>query len=215
MSSRGFAATPAREGSTNDTHDAIHPLETFAPAPALTMHNMDVGTVVKVALVRWPDDSDRLGHLRLLAQPRLLLITPDVDPPTCPDVLEDWVRTPVDPRDLEARVSALELRAARALPPRLDANSCLHAGSRWVALTPIESRLVKLLLERFGLVVSRGALVGAAWPKRKPTNNQLDLHMMRLRRRLEPLGLALRTVRARGYSLDRSFVHGRPSTGAH
>jgi DNA-binding response OmpR family regulator len=35
-----------------------------------------------------------------------------------------------------------------------------------------------------------------------PTRNALDVHMLRLRRRLEPLGLEVRTVRSRGYVLQ-------------
>jgi DNA-binding response OmpR family regulator len=54
-----------------------------------------------------------------------------------------------------------------------------------------------------GSVVSRSALTRAGWPSGEPSRNQLDVHVLRLRRRVEPLGLSLRTLRARGYSLDR------------
>jgi DNA-binding response OmpR family regulator len=35
-----------------------------------------------------------------------------------------------------------------------------------------------------------------------PTRNALDVHVLRLRRRIAPLGLEIRTVRARGYLLQ-------------
>ena len=41
-----------------------------------------------------------------------------------------------------------------------------------------------------------------------PTRNALDVHMLRLRRRIAPLGLEVRTVRSRGYLLQ---MHPRPT----
>ena len=54
------------------------------------------------------------------------------------------------------------------------------------------------LLDRYGAVVSRDALARAGWPAGAPGRNALDVHMLRLRRRLGPLALAIRTVRSRG-----------------
>jgi DNA-binding response OmpR family regulator len=51
-------------------------------------------------------------------------------------------------------------------------------------------------------VVSRDALARAGWPDGAPGRNALDVHVLRLRRRLEPLGLVIRTVRSRGYVLE-------------
>ena len=51
-------------------------------------------------------------------------------------------------------------------------------------------------------VVSRDALARAGWPEGAPGRNALDVHVLRLRRRLAPLGLAIRTVRSRGYLLE-------------
>jgi DNA-binding winged helix-turn-helix (wHTH) protein len=51
-------------------------------------------------------------------------------------------------------------------------------------------------------VVSRESLADAAWPEADSSNNNLDVAMGRLRRRLDPLGLVIRTVRSRGYLLS-------------
>ncbi len=160
--------------------------------------------LVDVALVPWPADADRLAELREAGLPRLLLVPADLDPPIGDDILEDWVRTPADPRDVQARVGTLRRRASRTLTPHLDENGRLHVGPSWVALSPIECRLVAVMLERFGSVVSRATLTRAGWPNGEPSRNQLDVHVLRLRRRLDPLGLVVRTVRARGYTLDRT-----------
>ena len=58
-------------------------------------------------------------------------------------------------------------------------------------------------MDRVGAVVSRDALAKAGWPAGAPGRNALDVHVLRLRRRLEPVGLAIRTVRSRGYLLER------------
>ena len=171
-----------------------------------TMSQSQVRTVpfVEVALVPWPGAEERRVTLRDAGMPRLLLVPEDCDPPVTDDVLEDWVRTPADPREVQARVSTLRLRATRGLHPRLDDNGRLYVGTQWVALSPIECRLISALLDRFGSVVSRATLTRSGWPSGEPSRNQLDVHVLRLRRRVEPLGLSLRTLRARGYSLDRS-----------
>ncbi|MEJ7719654.1 MAG: helix-turn-helix domain-containing protein [Ilumatobacteraceae bacterium] len=47
-------------------------------------------------------------------------------------------------------------------------------------------------------------LTAEAWPKDVPNRNALDVHVLRLRRRITPTGLAIRTVRGRGYLLERA-----------
>ena len=156
-----------------------------------------------VAIVRWPDDADRLAALRAAGAPRLLLVAPDVAPPGVVDALEDWVRLPADDAELAARVSTLRARGGASAPaPRLDSDGLLHYRDRWVALSPVEQALAGALTERFGAVVGRDALSRRAWPDGTPTRNALDVHILRFRRRIAPLGLELRTVRARGYLLQ-------------
>jgi DNA-binding response OmpR family regulator len=88
--------------------------------------------------------------------------------------------------------------------PMLDDDGVLRVGDRWVSLPPVEARLTDALLDRFGAVVSRDALGRAGWPAGSPGRNALDVHMLRLRRRLVPLELVIRTVRSRGYLLERA-----------
>jgi DNA-binding response OmpR family regulator len=156
-----------------------------------------------VALVRWPDDADRLAALRAAGAPRLLLVGPDVAPPAVVDALEDWIRLPADDAELGARLETLRARGGAGAPaPSLDDDGLLHYRDRWVALSPVEQALAAALTERFGAVVGRDALSRRAWPDGTPTRNALDVHVLRFRRRIAPLGLELRTVRARGYLLQ-------------
>lgn len=155
----------------------------------------------QVALIRWPDDEARLAEARGHGSPRLILVAPDAEPPAVADPLEDWVRLPAPDTDVRARVRTLAERAAETQLPHV-AEGVLTYGESWVPVSPVEERLAAELCERFGVVVSRPSLVRAAWPHDPPSRNALDVHVLRLRRRIEPLGLEIKTVRSRGYLLQ-------------
>ena len=142
--------------------------------------------------------------MSVTGEARLLLVEDGQPPPDIVDCLEDWVRVPASEEDVRARVAALEARSVAHGHelPGLDANGVLRFGGRWVSLPPLEARLTAMLLERFGAVVGRETLIRAIWPGQAPGRNALDVHVLRLRRRLVPLGLAIRTVRSRGYLLE-------------
>jgi DNA-binding response OmpR family regulator len=66
------------------------------------------------------------------------------------------------------------------------------------------------MVDRFGAVVTRDVLADRAWPTGVPTRNALDVHVLRLRRRIAPIGLEIRTVRSRGYLMQgREVLVGR------
>ena len=89
--------------------------------------------------------------------------------------------------------------------PVIDAYGLLRWGSAWVALSPIESRLAREFLDRPGQLVEREVLGDAGWPEGVPNARSVDSRIKTLRRRVEPLGLRIHTIRGRGYlaSLDR------------
>ena len=163
-------------------------------------------TGADVAMVRWPGEEDRLDRLRSERRPRLLLVESGAAPPLPSDDLEDWIRVPAQEVDMMARLAGLERRFREndAICPEVDEDGVLRMGRNWVSLPPVDFRLAAVLVERFGAVVSRDALARAGWPERTPARNALDVHVLRLRRRLEPLGLAIRTVRSRGYALEQA-----------
>lgn len=157
-------------------------------------------------LLRWPAEADQRARLAERHAPRLLLVEDGVPAPEGGDCLEDWVRLPVDQADVRIRIEALEVRARahiRAVP-EIDVHGVLRFGSSWVSLPPVEARLADALVVRFGAVVGRDTLRRSVWPGSAPGRNVLDVHVLRLRRRLSPLGLAIRTVRSRGYMLEQA-----------
>ena len=157
-----------------------------------------------VVLVRWPAEADRRDRLREAGTPRLLLVEEGAPPPL-DDCLEDWIRVPADDGDVRARMEGVSARLRLHLAPDvpdLDVDGVLRFGGEWVSLPPVEARLTAALVERFGAVVGRDALARAGWPEAAPGRNALDVHVLRLRRRLATVGLSIKTVRSRGYLLE-------------
>ncbi len=157
-----------------------------------------------VVLIRWPPEAERRQRLVEAGVPRLLLVEDGQPPPTPADCLEDWLRVPASETEMRARVAGLEIRAAhhKAGEPEIDDHDVLRFDGAWVSLPPVEARLTRALLERYGAVVARDLLARAGWPDGAPGRNALDVHVLRLRRRVATVGLAIRTVRSRGYLLE-------------
>ena len=156
-----------------------------------------------VELIRWPEDEVALAARRLAGRATLLVLRPDQRPPSAWGPLEDWVREPYDAVDLYARRERLRRRLDALAAPAFDDDGLLHRGRRWVALPELEDRLVRVLLDRLGLPVSRRALVSAIYPDTgEDRHRALDSFVRRARGRLAPLGLEIHTVRGIGYMLE-------------
>lgn len=133
----------------------------------------------------------------------MLLVAPDAPAPEGGACEEDWVRLPVDDRDVAARLGALRRRVEHhQVAPHLDGNGRLIHRGRWVSLSPIEERIASAMVDRFGAVVPDADLIRMGWSSGAPTDNALRVHLNRLRRRIAPLGLTIRGVRRHGQVLE-------------
>jgi len=156
-----------------------------------------------IVVLRWPAEQANRERLANEGRPRLLLVAPETAPPDACDCLEDWIRLPADDRDVAARLRALEVRAARhQQQPETDERGRLTFNGDWVALSPIEERIVALLARHFGEVVSREELLAAGWPDEHPSDAALRVHLTRLRKEIAPLGLEIATVRGFGHVMQ-------------
>ena len=168
-------------------------------------------------MLRWPEEEPRRSRISQAGEPRLLLVADGEQPPRVGDCLEDWIRVPAAEDEVRARVDALTVRSRAHTSngdngeahagPALDDFGVLRLNGSWVALPPLEARLADALLQRLGAVTSRELLIRAGWPDGSPGRNALDVHVLRLRRRLAPVGLAIRTVRSRGYLMEPAPAH--------
>lgn len=125
--------------------------------------------------------------------------------PTCIDALEDWVRLPTDKEDARARARTLLARARLAGRPVVTRQNVLRMSDRSLPLSPLEASLMRQLATSYAEVVTRDDLAAVGWPDDVQRGRKnLDLQILRLRRRIKPLGLVIRTVWGRGYLLDSS-----------
>jgi hypothetical protein len=133
----------------------------------------------------------------------LLVVEGGVPAPICSDVREDWVRAPVTDDDLRVRIATLRAKSDAYRLPHVDPNGVLRFGGRSITVSRTETDLLECLVRQFGVLVTREALRDCL-PDRPggASRNALDLHIMRVRRRIRPLGLVIRTVWGRGYLLE-------------
>ena len=154
-----------------------------------------------VAILRWPEEADTVRRLRAAGTPRLLVVPPDVAAPEVAECDEDWIRMPATDDDIRVRMQMLARRWSKhAHAPVIKGDGRVVFRDRWVAVAATEEAVVSVLATRFGEVVDADALAASVTPKL--SNNSVRVQVLRLRTRLEPLGLEVRSVRGRGYVLE-------------
>ena len=129
---------------------------------------------------------------------------------------DDYLVKPFSPRELVARVKAVLRRVGDpSAAPEGDARRVLehggvridldrhevHAKGSLVALTPTELGMLAALLERPGIVLSRGQLMQRAYTwDNLVTERTIDTHVRRIRQKMKPHGLdPIATVHGVGY----------------
>ncbi|THA30380.1 response regulator transcription factor [Streptomyces sp. A1277] len=133
---------------------------------------------------------------------RLLIVEGGGPAPICSDAREDWARAPISNEDLRARVTALRAKSYPFTVPTVDASGALKYRDRVVAVSPVETALLDSLTGSFQALVCREELLDRLGERQACiSRNALDLHIMRIRRRIQPLGLVLQTAWGRGYIL--------------
>jgi hypothetical protein len=168
-----------------------------------------------VVVVRWPEQRADAERLARLDRPHLLLVEPGVAPPELTSCLADWIRLPADDGDVRARLAAL---AARALHhpshPTVDGFGEFSFAGRRVFISPIDQRIAELLVASFDRGVSEKDLFADVFDG-EGEPSKVRVHISRLRKRIEPLGLEITSIRGFGYRMHaagtRAVTHSDPA----
>lgn len=174
------------------------------------------------------DGFEVLKQLRAVSPVNVLLLTArgeDVDRIVGLEIgADDYLPKPFNPRELLARMRAILRRSQTAEPESSDerlrvddleldpgARTVLKKGNR-IELTDVEFELLAALMRSPGKVVPREELAESVLGRKfNPFDRSLDMHVSRLRRKLDEIsagGDQVKTIRGAGYQLLVYRTHG-------
>ena len=127
---------------------------------------------------------------------------------------DDYISKPFSPRELVLRIRGILRRVAQSGSERsfLSVNGIVMERDRFevavngkpVHLTATEFKLLRVLLERKGVVQSRSTLLNDVWEYDYAIDTRtVDTHIRRLREKLGAAGDCIETVRSFGYRIPK------------
>jgi two-component system, OmpR family, response regulator len=125
---------------------------------------------------------------------------------------DDYLAKPFELAELEARVRALTRRGMAGGSALINLGSLSYdqigrtarVNGAAVELSARELNLLEIFLQRVGRLVSKDQLVNhlCEWGE-EVSGNAIEVYVHRLRKKLEPSGVRIVTVRGLGYSLEK------------
>jgi two-component system OmpR family response regulator len=125
---------------------------------------------------------------------------------------DDYMSKPFHLNELEARVRALTRRGSGGGPTLVRHGSLTYdqvgrvasVGDQVLELSARELGVLEVLLQRIGRLVSKEQLVDhlCEWGE-EVSNNAIEVYVHRLRKKIEPSGVRIVTVRGLGYCLEK------------
>lgn len=126
---------------------------------------------------------------------------------------DDYLPKPFEANELMARIRAVLRRFGRVDSGQLEIvragslemnprNREVFGANGAIDITEIEFNILELLMRNLGRAVTRDEITAALYQRAAtPYERSLDVHVSHLRKKLEPEGASIRTVRGVGYLL--------------
>ncbi|WP_372784507.1 response regulator transcription factor [Phenylobacterium sp.] len=127
---------------------------------------------------------------------------------------DDYMTKPFASEELAARLEVL-LRRREAAPRQMSLavadldldliTRTAHRGGQEIRLMPTEYKLLEFMMRNSGQILTRTMIFEAIWGYHfDPGTNLIDVHLGRLRRKIDRPGLAplIHTIRGSGYALN-------------
>jgi hypothetical protein len=179
-------------------------MSTSTPARGVALDRAVPGVVT----IAWPAPPDVRDAVAAAGRACLLVVPAGQPPPGHVLPLEDWIREPIDPTELELRTNELaRRRRVRTQDLHVDDDGLLHLGDRWVALSPVQRSLMAPLITHVGRPVPldevRRSYVAAGGPD---DGRPLRRALARLRDRLAEIGVELHVLSGRAVLIEAPSV---------
>ncbi len=115
----------------------------------------------------------------------------------------DYITKPFSPKVLLAKIDNFFSRMMNNMFDFEDEGRSLTIDGKKIYLTPVESKLLRFLINNYGRVCKREELLVAVWNEER-SERIVDATVKNLRKKIRGSGIEIKTVMGLGYTIEKS-----------